>query len=234
MKDIARIAITAALMPALFVSSSGQTRPPAPKPEPLSSAAQALLRNAELGGAKVTLTDASLDWVYIRRVTDQFVSIDRGGSICDNVELSKIAKIQWGLAPNECCSGPSMLFGLLLSPVLWPYLINYDIASKAPIYGQWESTPAAADGLVHRLRFEYRGAWDGHDPVVWGQDAVVRNGRYRFVEGQLNIHYDDDATDEDLGPVQFACDQLAVREGSERFGAEWTKPDRANAPIIGR
>lgn len=218
MKVVARIAIIVGLAPALL------------KPQTLSSAAQALLRKPETGSAKITLTNSSSEWSEILRVTDQFVSISRGGPLCDNVPMSEIAKVKHGLAPNECCSGPSMWFGLLLSPVLVGILIKEDIDSRAFPYGQWESTPIGADGRVHRLRLEYRSKEDGWPPVVWGQDAVVRKGRYRFEDGNLTVHYDD-GTDGQLGAVRFACDRLVT---GGRFQAEPIKQDRAYAPIVGR
>jgi hypothetical protein len=86
------------LIPALIAGAPGQ---------PLSSSAKALLKKPRTGYAEITWQDGRHDHqTQIVRVTNSFISLRKGASAtCENVDLSRIASVDWGETGEEFGTG---------------------------------------------------------------------------------------------------------------------------------
>jgi hypothetical protein len=99
----------------------------------LSRSAKALLKKPRLGTSEITWRDGTHARAEIVRVTDRFVTVKQGGNqTCENVELSRIAKVDW----EPSGGGISDLGGEVIGSVLFaaasiPFLLVYIPVSLA-------------------------------------------------------------------------------------------------------
>src|ERR1700680_3523294 len=88
----------------------------------LSDAAQKLVNRPRLGSAQLTWTDGRAEQGRIVRVTDQFIAFwtNTRPVTCENVELSKVAAVQWLHTTGEggavSHAAEAVYFGAILAP----------------------------------------------------------------------------------------------------------------------
>jgi hypothetical protein len=204
-----------------------------PDQPPLSNAVKKLLRKPRVGAAELTWRDGTKDRVGILRVTESFISLQRANRPCENVELTRIARIKWNGYEG---TGDFDDFGLLVFALVFPpsLLVSLPLrAAKRAIgshdakLGSWETMLGNQE--VERVRFAY----SGHEPgegVIFEQKAYIQRGHYRLAEGILYTRDDADPY-ETAVPMHLDCANLQV--GSLSLQAQ-SQRARASSPIVGR
>ncbi|HEY6393675.1 MAG TPA: hypothetical protein VIX89_20500, partial [Bryobacteraceae bacterium] len=129
----------------------------------LSEAARQLLSKPRLGSAQLTWSDGRKEDGRIVRVTDQFVTYvtNRKPSSCENVELSKVAAVQWRNAPKGGSSSEAAA-AVYLGAVLSPFFVVHEVGDPfrrmfpplQPLRGQWESIHRSRTGVKSTLHFQ--------------------------------------------------------------------------------
>jgi hypothetical protein len=88
----------------------------------LSHDAKALLKKSRVGYSDITWRDGTHENVEVLRVTDSFIAVRQSGT-CRNVDLSRIAKVDWGLSGGGNDLAASYVGGFVAAVVSVPFLL---------------------------------------------------------------------------------------------------------------
>lgn len=210
------------LIPALLLGQNSQ----------LSDAARELLSKPRVGSAQLTWLGGRKEDGRIVRVTDQFVTFERNGkpSTCENVELSKVAAVQWSRAPKS--SSSSDLAGIVLAgAVLSPFFAANAVADpfrrlfppRHPLRGEWETIRRSHGGFRTTLTFK------GSTIQSW--EMTFKQGHYRVEEDRLYLMFDGGI--ETVTPFRFDCSKLILDSPAATFTSRQDTAHPASAPIVG-
>jgi hypothetical protein len=114
---VLEISLSILLIPVLIAGPADQ----------LSHDAKALLKKPRSGVPQITWRNGTHDAVELLRVTDRFVTVRRGGGqTCENVDVSQVAKVDWGLSGGGISHlGGETIGSVLLAAASIPALLIY-------------------------------------------------------------------------------------------------------------
>jgi hypothetical protein len=224
-----QILIVLALMPGLIAAPAGQL------PESVSK----LLHKPRLGPASLTLSDGTRSDGAIVRVTDQFVTFEPtpfAPGACVNIELSRIAKINWREKPTPVHDA---ILDALMVITLAPAILDGGLAKtdpKDPMLGSWESPEGPISGRIrtNRVEFTRNGSAPENTGYVEQMDILVQEGKYRVDGGTLHLSQVGNAP-EAVVDIRFECDVLVASNSTRvrRLRSTGIPLHGASAPIVG-
>jgi hypothetical protein len=206
-----------------------------------------LLHTPERGQASLTFSDGTRSEGTILRVTDQFVTFQLARGVCENVELSRIAGIEWSpekQSVSDTIDGVSTL--LFAVPFVVAFLIPsslYAVAHRVshptdPIWGNWESIqdqiPRRTE--IDRIQFmpNNRNATTQDPGYVRRMKVVIEEGTYQADTGSLYITQLGKGLD-GLIPFRFKCDVLVAAASARvhKLKPSGVQPHTASPPVVG-
>jgi hypothetical protein len=202
-----------------------------------------LLHNPQNGQASLRFADGTRSEGMVIRVTDQFVTFQPAPFMpgaCENIELSRIAGIDW---PSGSGGFRNAVFSLLwllapLAPILGGASEGTATPSN-PMLGNWESVRTQTPGRIDIDGLEFRpvmpGAGFRYSGFVTRMSVVIQRGTYRVDGGTLHLNQLGGGLD-DIVPVGFECDALIAVTSTRAYKLKSTgdQPRRASPPIVGR
>jgi hypothetical protein len=214
------------LLPAMFLGQNSQ----------LSDAAQKLVNKPRLGSAQLTWADGRTEQGRIVRVTDQFIAFWRNTrpATCENVELSKVAAVQWLRTTGERGAGSHAAERAAevayVGAILAPFYVGNAVANPFkrispplnPPYGSWESSGPSPGGLKSSLVFM------GYDVLY--RTTAGKRGRWSVDQNQLRLMFDGEPAS--VTPFHFDCGELILDDPTRKF-RESSNRKRATSPIVG-
>jgi hypothetical protein len=198
----------------------------------LSDDARTLLRKPRVGTARLTLTDGQALSGRILRVTDAFISFlaNTHPPVCENVEFSKIATVQWVHIDKHAGAGTIVAEGAFLGAVLAPFLIADAVADPfkrfspplKPLSGTWESR--GQPGSAPKASLVFKGT------TVRYSNAMRKQGRWSIEHSALHLSFGGEP--ERIAPFHFDCNQLILETPDAKFQGR-SDGDHADPPIVG-
>jgi hypothetical protein len=210
------------LLPAMLLGQNPQ----------LSDAAQKLVNRPRLGIAQLTWVDGRTQKGRIVRVTDQFIAFETNirPPVCESVELSKVAAVQWFRTPGEGGAGSRAAGVVFLGAILAPFYVGNAAADPFkrispplnPLRGSWELNGPSRGALKSSLVFKGK--------TVEYRTITGKRGRWSVERDLLRLTFDGEP--DSVTSFHFDCGELILdnptsklREGSDR--------KRATQPIVG-
>jgi hypothetical protein len=210
------------LLPAMLLGQNSQ----------LSDAAQKLLNKPRLGRAQLTWADGRTQRGRIVRVTDQFIAFETNirPPVCENVELSKVAGVQWLRTPGEGSAGSRAAGIVFVGAILAPFYVGHAAADPfkrisppmRPLSGSWERNGPSRGGLKSSLVF--RGN------TVQYRAITGKRGRWSVERGLLRLTFDGEP--DWVTSFHFDCGELILDNPTSKF-REVSDRHRATPPIVG-
>lgn len=200
----------------------------------LSNDARKLLKRPHLGNAQLTLVDGRAMNGRVVRITDAFIAFATNTypPVCENVELSKIATVQWVRMRGQAGAGTIAGAGyvVLLSALLAPSYVANTVANPfkrispplTPLSGTWRSS--GQPGTASESSLVFKGT------AVRYTTATSKSGRWSITQDSLHLAFDGEP--ERIALFRFDCSELILENPDARL-KEWNQGKRTGPPIIG-
>ena len=199
----------------------------------LSDAAQKLLTKPRLCSAQLTWADGRTQKGRIVRVTDRFIAFETSirPPACENVELSKVAAVQW--LPG---AGDSAAQVALLGALLAPFYVGNAVADPfkrispplKPLRGSWVLNGPSRGALKSSLVFA--DVRKGDRATVQYRTITSKRGRWSVEHDLLHLTFDGEP--DLVSSFHFDCGELILDNPPNKF-REGSDRKRATPPIVG-
>jgi hypothetical protein len=197
-----------------------------------SDAAQKLVNKPRLGIAKLTWTDGRTQKGRVVRVTDQFIAFETNirPPVCENVEVSKVAAVQWFRSPGGAGAGTRAAEAVYLGAVLAPFYVGNAVSNPLkrispplkPLRGLWELNGLSRGALKSSLVFKGN--------TVQYQTITAKRGRWSVERDRLRLTFDGEP--DSVSSFHFDCGELVLDNPTSKF-RESSDRKRATPPIVG-